>query len=67
VEQKNGSVVREYIGYDRLEGNVPQERLAAVYRDLVPLFTFFMPTAKLESKIKTGCKASKKYDAPRGP
>ncbi|MDR2392759.1 MAG: hypothetical protein LBD93_01165 [Treponema sp.] len=67
MEQKNGSVVREYIGYDRLEGNVPQERLASVYHDFVPLLTFFMPTAKLESKIKTGCKAIKKYDAPRGP
>jgi hypothetical protein len=31
-----------------------RERLVAVYRDLVPLLTFFMPTAKLESKIKTG-------------
>jgi hypothetical protein len=67
VEQNNGSVVREYIGYDRLEGNVPQERLAAVYRDLVPLLTFFMPTAKLESKIKTDSKEIKKYDAPRCP
>jgi hypothetical protein len=67
VEQKNGAVVREYIGYDRLEGNVLRERLAAVYRDLVPLLNFFMPTAKLESKLKTGSKEIKKNDAPRSP
>jgi hypothetical protein len=31
VEQKNGAVVREYIGYDRLEGATFQARLAEVY------------------------------------
>ncbi|MDR0376266.1 MAG: hypothetical protein LBH70_00565 [Spirochaetaceae bacterium] len=36
VEQKNGAVVREYIGYDRLEGNDLQARLTAVYRRLAP-------------------------------
>jgi hypothetical protein len=41
------------IGYDRLEGNVLQERLAGVYKNLVPLLNFFMPATKLESKIKT--------------
>jgi hypothetical protein len=36
VEQKNGAAVREYTGYDRLEGAAFQARLAAVYRSLVP-------------------------------
>ena len=67
VEQKNGACVREYIGYDRLEGKVLQERLAGVYKYLVPLLNFFMPTTKLESKIKVGSKEIKKYDEPRSP
>jgi hypothetical protein len=67
VEQKNGAVVREYIGYDRLEGEVLRDRLAAVYRPLVPLLNFFMPTMKLVSKVKVGSKEIKKYDAPRSP
>jgi hypothetical protein len=67
VEQKNGAVVREYIGYDRLEGEALQSRLAAVYRSLVPLLNFFMPTIKLESKMKAGSKEIKTYDAPRSP
>jgi hypothetical protein len=67
VEQKNGAVVREYIGYDRLEGAALQARLAAVYRPLVPLLNFFMPTMKLESKVKVGSKEIKKYDDPRSP
>jgi hypothetical protein len=67
VEQKNGAVVREYIGYDRLEGEALRDRLAAVCRSLVPLLNFFMPTMKLESKVKVGSKEIKKYDAPRSP
>jgi hypothetical protein len=67
VEQKNGAVVREYIGYDRLEGETLRDCLAAVYRPLVPLLNFFMPTTKLESKIKTGSREIKKYDDPRSP
>jgi hypothetical protein len=43
VEQKNGAVVREYIGYDRLEGQALRSRLAQVYRSPVPLLNFFMP------------------------
>jgi hypothetical protein len=41
-----------------------QSRLAAVYRRLAPLLDFFIPTMKLESKVKVGSKEIKKYDAP---
>jgi hypothetical protein len=67
VEQKNGAVVREYTGHDRLEGDALQSRLAAVYRYMAPLLNFFMLTMKLESKVKIGSKEIKKYDAPRSP
>jgi hypothetical protein len=67
VEQKNGAVVREYAGYDRLSGVEEQALLAAVYTPLVPLLNFFMPTMKLESKVKIGSKEIKKYDEPRSP
>jgi hypothetical protein len=67
VEQKNGAVVRTYVGYDRLEGLEEQEMLAAVYEPLVPLLNFFMPTRKLKSKTRIGSKESKSYDEPRSP
>jgi hypothetical protein len=67
VEQKNGAVVREYAGYDRLAGFEEQALLAAVYTPLVPLLNFFMPTQKLISKIRVGSKEIKKYDEPRSP
>ena len=67
VEQKNGAVVREYIGYDRLEGTEEQALLAAVYQPLVPLLNFFMPTQKLKSKTRIGSKEIKVYDEPKSP
>jgi hypothetical protein len=67
VEQKNGAVVRQYIGYDRLEGDALQVRLAEVYRPLVPLLNFFMPTMKLAHKVKVGSKETRTYDEPRSP
>jgi hypothetical protein len=65
--KKNGAVVREYVGYDRLEGAALKGRLTGVYRSLFPLRNFFMPTMKLESKVKAGSKEIKKYDEPHAP
>jgi hypothetical protein len=67
VEQKNGAVVREYAGYDRLEGLEEQALLAAVYKPLVPLLNFFMPTQKLKRKTRAGSKEIKVYDEPGSP
>ena len=67
VEQKNGAVVREYVGYDRLEGFEEQALLATVYQPLVPLLNFFMPTQKLKSKSRVGSKEIKVYDEPKSP
>jgi hypothetical protein len=66
-EQKNGTVVREYTGYDRLEGLEEQALLAAVYKPLVPLLNFFMPTQKLKTKTRVGSKEIKVYDEPKSP
>jgi hypothetical protein len=67
VEQKNGAVVREYVGYDRLSGLEERAFLAAVYKPLVPLLNFFMPSQKLKSKTRIGSKEIKVYDEPRSP
>jgi transposase InsO family protein len=67
VEQKNGAVVRSYVGYDRLEGFEEHALLAAVYQPLVPLLNFFMPTQKLTRKTRIGSKEIKVYDEPISP
>jgi transposase InsO family protein len=67
VEQKNGAVVRSYVGYDRFEGLGEQALLAAIYKPLVPLLNFFMPAQKLKSKTRIGSKEIKVYDEPKSP
>jgi len=67
VEQKNGAVVREYVGRDRLEGFEELALLADIYSSLVPLLNYFMPTQKLKNKIRIGSKETKSYDEPRSP
>jgi len=67
VEQKNGAAVREYIGYERLEGIEEQALLQSVYDPLNPLLNFFMPTQKLLRKTRVGSKEFKVRDQPRSP
>ena len=67
VEQKNGAVVREYVGRDRLEGFEEHALLSAVYQPLIPLLNFFMPTQKLISKTRIRSKEIKIRDEPRSP
>ncbi|MDR2392830.1 MAG: transposase, partial [Treponema sp.] len=60
-------MVREYAGYDRLEGLEEQTLLAAGCKPLVPLLNFFIPSEKLKSKTRVGSKEIKVYDNPQSP
>jgi hypothetical protein len=67
VEQKNWSVVRRQIGYDRFEG-IESVDLLNQYYDLLRLLTnFFVPTLKLKSRMREGAKVYKTYEAPKTP
>jgi hypothetical protein len=67
VEQKNWSIVRQVVGYDRYEGQRACEALAALY-EVVRLYTnFFQPCMKLQSKERLGSKVKKSYDTARTP
>lgn len=67
VEQKNWSIVRQAVGYDRYEGEVAYEALAALYV-VVRLYTnFFQPSMKLLSKERLGSKVKKTYDDAKTP
>jgi len=44
-----------------------QALLADIYKYLVPLLNFFMPTQKLKSKTRVGSREIKVYDVPRTP
>lgn len=67
VEQKNGNIVRRFVGYDRYASRASFECLGRIYT-LVRLYTnFFQPTTKLIAKSRHGSKVRKVYDTAQTP
>ena len=67
VEQKNGSIVRRLVGYDRYEGEAAWEVMCELYSILRLYINFFQPTLKLIDKVRIGSKTIKKYDKAKTP
>jgi hypothetical protein len=67
VEQKNGSVVRKFVGYDRFEGLEPCRVLEALYAVLRLYVNFFQPSVKLVEKKRDGSHVSRQYDKAQTP
>ena len=67
VEQKNWSIVREHVGYDRLQGERECRVLAALYGLLRLYVNFFQPCLKLTHKQRDGAKVKKEYDKAQTP
>jgi len=67
IEQKNYSIVRQTIGYDRYEGDTACIALATVYRSLRLFTNFFQPSVQLVSKERDGGKVTKRYDVAQTP
>jgi hypothetical protein len=67
VEQKNWSVVRHLIGYDRYETAAELAVLQAIYQDLRLYVNFFQPVLKLIGKEQVEGKVIKRYDTATTP
>jgi hypothetical protein len=67
IEQKNGSVVRRFVGYRRLSGLVAGQCLAQLYRSIRLYINYFQPSFKLRSKTREGAKVRKQYHKPATP
>ena len=67
VEERNGSIIRRLIGYDRYEGLSAYNALSKLYGVLRLYVNFFQPSLKLISKTRLGAKVSKKYDKAKTP
>lgn len=67
VEEKNGSVVRRLVGYDRYEGLDAWRRLTALYGVLRCYVNFFQPSMKLVSKVRQEGRTTKRYDRAQTP
>lgn len=67
VEQKNGAIVRQVIGYDRLEGECAYRQLGEVYQALRLYVNGFQPSMKLQTTQYDGRKVRRVYDAAKTP
>lgn len=67
VEQKNWSIVRQHIGYDRYEGEAAVQLLNEYYGILRLYTNFFQPSTKLVSKERVGARVKKHYEPPQTP
>jgi len=67
VEQKNWSVVRHTVGYDRWETDQEFTILESIHDDLRLYINFFQPSFKLIAKERIGNKTIKRYDAAKTP
>ncbi|HZO75783.1 MAG TPA: hypothetical protein VFB60_26520 [Ktedonobacteraceae bacterium] len=67
VEQKNWSVVRHVVGYDRYEGQSAWDALQNLYDVLRLYVNFFQPSMKLLSKERVGSRIKKRYDEAKTP
>ncbi len=67
VEQKNWSVVRHTVGYDRLESLEELALLTAIYTNLRLYINFFQPVLKLIAKERVDGKTVRTYDQAKTP
>ena len=67
VEQKNGVVVRQIVGYDRFEGQHAYKQLSELYRAVRLYVNFFQPSMKLKKKCRDSSKIKKIYYPAQTP
>lgn len=67
VEQKNGSIVRHLVGYDRFEGEAAYRQLAELYRAVRLYVNYFQPSMKLRTKHRDGARVRRTYESAQTP
>lgn len=65
IEQQNYSVVRRYVGYQRLDSPKQLEILNRLYLKLSDYQNFFQPVMRLKTKIRDGARVTRKYGKPK--
>lgn len=67
VEQKNWSVVRQFIGYQRFETDEQLAVLKEIQALVVSYHNFFQPMMRLNEKERIGSKVIKRYETATTP
>ena len=67
IEQKNWTVVRQFVGYDRFESPAALVQMRKVYELLRLYVNLYQPVMKLIGKEREGSKLRKHYDMAKTP
>ncbi len=67
VEQKNGHVVRRFLGYERLDCPDVVRAMNNMYEVLEKYLNHFVPSRKCLEKVRVGSKYKRKYDKAKTP
>ena len=62
IEQQNYSVVRRFVGYQRMDTEEQLKLVSRLYELLSDYQNFFQPVMRLKTKIRDGAKVTRKYD-----
>ena len=67
IEQKNGAVIRKFVGHERFSGVVAGQVLAQLYQTTRLYVNYFQPSFKLLEKYREGSRVKKSYRQPATP
>ena len=67
IEQKNGSVIRRFVGHERYSGAIAGQALAHLYGAMRLYVNYFQPSFQLLAKTRNGGNVSRRYSRPATP
>jgi len=67
VEQKNGHVIRRFLGYARIDNKKVISIMNEMYDKLELYINHFVPSRKCIEKVRVGSKYKRKYDKAKTP
>ena len=67
IEQKNGSVIRRFVGHERHSGAVAGQTMAYLYGAMRLYVNYFQPSFQLLTKSRNGGSVTKRYSNPATP
>ncbi len=67
VEQKNGAVIRRFLGHERYSGQVAGQTIAHLHGVMWLYVNYFQPSFKLMEKTRHGSAVIKRYSPPATP
>jgi hypothetical protein len=67
VEQKNGAIVRQVVGYDRFAGTAAHQQLTELSRAWFLYVNCFQPSLKCQRKERQGSHVQRTYDQAQTP